>query len=252
MNAMNAARRLLLPAVLIIGAFVVAQVPEEMLAPKAGVYTIAEKQGSKIILTETKGGNFLVTGTLGGTSKITGTLFKKTRRLAANVSYDPFGKKEKRRTGPLDGYWDWKRKTIVITKMDGIKTGWDAVSITARAGEKLGDKVGRDKAIGDSKAILKKLNFTGTWDSSFGKMTLTQSGKNVSGTYDYYSGEVKGEIRADGNLYFTWTQKNPDKKGTGFFTLSSDGKSFSGSWDYTLSDGKPANNGGGWSGRRIQ
>jgi hypothetical protein len=246
---MNATRWLLPLAVVTLGTFAATQTPETI--PMPGVYTITGKTGSRIVLTQTKSGNFLVTGTLGGTSRISGTLFKRTMRLAANVTYDPFGRANKRHEGPLDGYWDPGSRSIVITKMDGIKVTWTAQSITRVAGDKLGDKVGKKKAEDDSKSILKKLNFTGTWDSSFGKMTLKQSGKSVTGSYDYYSGEIKGEIKDDGNLYFTWTQKNPDKRGTGFFKLSSDGKSFSGSWDYTLSDGKPANNGGGWSGRRI-
>lgn len=94
--------------------------------------------------------------------------------------------------------------------------------------------------------------FTGTWDTSFGKMTLTQSGTSVSGSYDYYGGKLQGTL--EGNiLKCTWSQSHDGvaRKGKCSFELASDGNSFSGGWNYILSDGSDGN-GGGWGGKRVE
>lgn len=73
--------------------------------------------------------------------------------------------------------------------------------------------------------------WAGTWNSDFGKLTLSASG---SGTYEgYYPGTVSGTIT--GNvLEGTWTQptNDPPKSGSFKFTMSADGHSFTGDWAY--------------------
>ena len=233
-------RTLLVATALFLAAALLAQTRNP---PRQGTYTWPEREGWKIVLTPSKDGNFAMSGGA-GSATFKGTLFIKTGRLRGTVRYkvQHGPKKGQMREGPIDGSWDYFQGALMLDKFDGIPVDWEAMTPGGRERwEKYQQKAG-----------ARVDGFTGTWDTSFGKMTMTQSGKSVSGTYDYYSGKIEGNIKDDGQLYFTWTQKNPDKNGTGFFKLASDGMSFSGSWDYTLSTGKPANNGGGWSGKRMK
>lgn len=105
-----------------------------------------------------------------------------------------------------------------------------------------------------SKGMVKGLKsgpFTGLWETSYGKLKLTQAGNAVGGSSDYYSTKVQGTIKGDGKMYFTWSDSNK-KHGGGVFELGSGGDSFNGTWWYILSDGKTKGLGGGWSGKRIK
>jgi hypothetical protein len=69
--------------------------------------------------------------------------------------------------------------------------------------------------------------FTGTWDTTFGPLTMIQKGKKVTGTY--YDGKAKLEGTVEGNkLKFDYQEKA--QGGQGEFDLSADGKSFTGKW----------------------
>lgn len=200
--------------------------------PKAGVYSCDKDNITGDLHFAKKGAHFQVQGKMKfktGDALIKGTLFTTTWKFKGTItSKNPkTGKNEDR---PINGNWNHRSGCLTLYFPNGYVEFY------------------QDKMESDGKVP----NFTGTWDTSFGKMTLTQSGKKVSGTYDYYSGTIDGEIREDGNLYFKWTQKNPDKQGTGFFKLSSDASAFSGSWDYTNASGASLGNGGGWSGKRIK
>jgi hypothetical protein len=81
--------------------------------------------------------------------------------------------------------------------------------------------------------------WSGTWDTEFGRMTLTQSGSSVEGTYTYDDGHLTGTV--SGNvLNGRWdeapTRTGPDDAGPLQFTLSSDGRSFTGTWRYDGDD----------------
>ena len=74
--------------------------------------------------------------------------------------------------------------------------------------------------------------FTGTWNTNFGPMTLTQTGNQVTGTYAdcpnngaTISGVVAGSV-LDG----TWTEPCHNSHGLIHFVLSADGSSFTGLW----------------------
>jgi hypothetical protein len=74
--------------------------------------------------------------------------------------------------------------------------------------------------------------FTGTWNTTFGSMTLTQTGNQVTGTYvdcsnpaATISGTVAGSV-LDG----TWTEPCHNAQGLIHFVLSADGSSFTGLW----------------------
>jgi hypothetical protein len=82
--------------------------------------------------------------------------------------------------------------------------------------------------------------FGGAWESTFGRLVLTQTGSRVAGSYSgaTLSGRVKGK-----RLTFRYTE--PDAKGEGWFELAGDGASFAGMW---------REDGGRWSewtGKRI-
>lgn len=100
---------------------------------------------------------------------------------------------------------------------------------------------GSDSTDGD------EASFTGDWNSDFGVMHLTQTGKHVQGNYEGYSpGTLEGDIDDKGWLQFTWKQATHN--GVGKFKLGGD--SFTGDWNYILSDGKSKGRGGTWNGTR--
>ncbi|MFQ5570614.1 MAG: hypothetical protein ACE5G0_13105 [Rhodothermales bacterium] len=92
-------------------------------------------------------------------------------------------------------------------------------------------------------------SFSGTWDSSWGTMTLTQDGASVTGTYTHDEGRIEGTI-INGVLIGTWTEAPsrtpPNDAGDVELTLSADCMEFSGSWRY----GSTGTWNGGWTGTR--
>lgn len=72
-------------------------------------------------------------------------------------------------------------------------------------------------------------DFSGSWETTYGKMILEQNGDEVSGGY-FFSGYcgIQGRILPDGRLNFRYTE--PSAVGEGWFELSSDGMSFYGKW----------------------
>jgi hypothetical protein len=81
-------------------------------------------------------------------------------------------------------------------------------------------------------------DWSGTWTTTYGTMHLTQTGNQVTGTYDYNNGKIQGTV--SGNvLTGTWseapTYSPPDHAGDVQLTISSDGKTFMGGWRYDSS-----------------
>jgi hypothetical protein len=80
--------------------------------------------------------------------------------------------------------------------------------------------------------------WSGTWSTTYGMMHLTQSGNQVTGTYDYNSGHITGTVSGK-VLTGTWseapTYSLPNHAGEFQFTISSDGKTFSGGWRFDSS-----------------
>ena len=71
-------------------------------------------------------------------------------------------------------------------------------------------------------------NFTGEWRSTFGPMTLTQTGIAIEGRYDGAThGRVKGVL--DGNK-FLFKYAEAGTGGVGWFEMADDGRSFKGRW----------------------
>ena len=87
---------------------------------------------------------------------------------------------------------------------------------------------------------------TGTWKTNVVDLFLTQSGNEVSGSYDYEGGTLKGIITGN-RLDYTWNQTN-GKKGKGYFIISDDWKTISGRYGYN-----DDNEGGGeWKGKKVE
>ena len=82
-------------------------------------------------------------------------------------------------------------------------------------------------------ALAAEYSWTGTWDvpGSWGTMTLTQNGNNVTGTYTHQQGKISGTV--SGNvLSGTWEQPGNNRKGTLEMSMSADGKTFTMKWKY--------------------
>jgi hypothetical protein len=90
------------------------------------------------------------------------------------------------------------------------------------------------------------VSFAGTWDSTWGRMVLSQDGKKVHGTFTgYREGGITGQL--DGDVYnFIWDQRVPRQHGHGFMQLTSDGLHLEGRWGYMTDD----NAGGRWAADR--
>jgi len=86
------------------------------------------------------------------------------------------------------------------------------------------------------------LDFTGTWDTNWGQLTLRQSGARVAGRYrGFRNGSVSGEAEGD-LLLFRWTQHENRQFGRGYLKMSPDGQRLEGRWGY----GTDRGNGGRW------
>ena len=98
-------------------------------------------------------------------------------------------------------------------------------------------------------ASAQATGWTGTWDTNWGTMVLSQSGNQVAGTYAYDTGQIVGTV--SGNILTgIWSEEPtyspPDDAGDVVLTISSDGQTFSGQWRYDSSGSWY-----GWSGTRI-
>ena len=70
-------------------------------------------------------------------------------------------------------------------------------------------------------------NFTGQWQTSFGVLTLKQTGDKVEGEYDNPHGTVIGTV-SGGKLTFAYQEASIG--GEGWFELASGGRKFTGKW----------------------
>jgi len=90
------------------------------------------------------------------------------------------------------------------------------------------------------------VSFTGTWDSTWGKMVLEQQGKHVRGTFTgYREGGVSGDLEGD-IFRFIWDQRVPRSHGHGYLQISPDGTHLEGRWGYMKDDA----DGGRWAADR--
>lgn len=85
-------------------------------------------------------------------------------------------------------------------------------------------------------------SFVGTWQTTYGRMTLIEERGTLSGTYGGRNG-ITGKQQGG---KFTFTYFEPSVTGEGEFELAADGQSFSGRW---RPNGRP--NWSNWTGRRV-
>ena len=70
--------------------------------------------------------------------------------------------------------------------------------------------------------------FDGVWTSSFGRLRLVQTGKNVTGSYAYSDGSsLSGTVEG---RRMTFTYSEPTTGGEAWFDLSDDGEALHGKW----------------------
>ena len=93
-------------------------------------------------------------------------------------------------------------------------------------------------------------DWTGAWDTDWGRMELQQNGNKVNGTYPYDQGRIQGTVSGR-NLTGTWSEypsySPPGDAGDMVFIISEDCSSFDGMWRYGTSGGWS----GSWTGARI-
>jgi hypothetical protein len=84
-------------------------------------------------------------------------------------------------------------------------------------------------------AHLTNCDYSGSWNTDWGTMQLTQTGNEVSGNYTYKSGRVSGTV-TDGVMSGKWYQSpsfsEPQDAGDLMFYFTTDCNAFSGDWRY--------------------
>lgn len=84
-------------------------------------------------------------------------------------------------------------------------------------------------------AELGTYSWSGTWETTWGNMILTQSGASVSGTYEHDDGKIIGTVSGN-TLTGTWSEypsyAPPEDAGDFVFEMTTDGKGFGGEWRY--------------------
>jgi len=71
--------------------------------------------------------------------------------------------------------------------------------------------------------------FAGSWETTFGRMKLTQDGDKVSGFYEMEGRRCSIEGKLE-RKRFVFSYREPNARGEGYFDLSADGRSFAGKW----------------------
>jgi len=104
---------------------------------------------------------------------------------------------------------------------------------------------GEDRGGASASALV---HWSGRWQTNFGKVTFSQSGRQVTGSYSHGKAHINGRAKGDTGrvLAGNWNQSGGRLRGTLRFTMSANHCKFTGSYKY--SDGSP---GGAWNGTRL-
>lgn len=128
--------------------------------------------------------------------------------------------------------------TYTLTATNSAGTSSDTVTIT----------------VTPRPATSQSLGWTGTWQTNWGIMHLSQSTGQVTGTYEHDNGKIIGYISKNvtGNILIgTWSEAPsyapPDDAGDIEWVMAPDFNSFSGKWRY----GSSGEWDGTWTGTRI-
>lgn len=95
---------------------------------------------------------------------------------------------------------------------------------------------------------MASLSFHGTWFSTFGALSITQNGNEVSGNYPHGGGRLQGVVDDNGVLRGTWSEPERSQQGPCELELDPAGNAFSGRW---RRDNQSAWS-GVWSGSRLE
>jgi|GEM_PF-924702 len=89
--------------------------------------------------------------------------------------------------------------------------------------------------------------FSGSWNSNWGRIELSQEGRNVFGRYEgFRNGSITGTV--EGNvLSYRWTQNENEQHGMGWMVMNNAGDELDGRWGYDDDD----HQGGYWHARRL-
>jgi len=98
-----------------------------------------------------------------------------------------------------------------------------------------------------AKSLPSGVYFSGSWNSNWGKIELSQEGTSVFGRYEgFRNGSITGTI--DGNLLlYRWTQNENEQHGKGWMVINDSGDELDGRWGYDDDD----HTGGNWHARRL-
>ena len=84
-------------------------------------------------------------------------------------------------------------------------------------------------------AHLTNCGYSGSWNTDWGAMQLSQAGSEVSGNYTHDSGRISGTV-SDGVFVGKWsespTYSEPNDAGDAEFYFATDCSSFTGKWRY--------------------
>lgn len=102
------------------------------------------------------------------------------------------------------------------------------------------------------KQVLYVKGFEGKWDTNWGVLIFKADGIKLHGTYEHDNGRIEAVLGKDGTtMEGTWGESPsylpPDDGGRVTFSLSSDRNEINGYWWYGFD-----NDGGDWTGKRIQ
>jgi RNA polymerase sigma factor (sigma-70 family) len=147
----------------------------------------------------------------------------------------------------IEGTVEGKRFTFRYREPNAVGEGWFEISDDGNSFS------GNWRADGDSDwsewtgdRVRIERGFAGDWETTYGRMTLSQTGADVAGFY-IMNGErceIVGVV--DGNR-FSFTYREPHAKGEGWFELSKNSRSFTGKW--RVAEGGGWND---WTGKRIE
>jgi hypothetical protein len=106
---------------------------------------------------------------------------------------------------------------------------------------------------------LLSLDWTGDYDTNWGRMHLDQSGNSVVGTYSHDLGRIEATVSPDSQYVITgrWLEypsyAEPDDAGDVYMSMTRDRSSFTGKWRYGFTGDYSITGGwdGTWSGTRI-
>ncbi|HEX4418454.1 MAG TPA: hypothetical protein VH165_11170 [Kofleriaceae bacterium] len=113
-----------------------------------------------------------------------------------------------------------------------------ATTAYAQAAAPVGPAVAQAPAGALDPSAPQQVDISGLYASTFGAMTLIQTGVHVTGSYAYHSGKIDGTIEGN-TLRFTWSED--DGVGRGELVLASDGELI-GAWGSGTDD----RSGGAW------